>query len=372
MTLRAGAPAVVVSGMIAATPGQGGATWAVLQYVLGLRRLGCAVWFVEPVPDLRGAPYAATVMDRWGLGDAWALLTPDGGGAGLSRRRLRDVATGADVLLNVSGMLADRDLLDAIAVRVYLDLDPAFVQLWHAVEGIDMRFDGHTHFVTLSDVVGTGLIPDAGRSWIPTLPPVVLAEWPFAAEDTRPALTTVGHWRGYGSIAHDGVHLGQRAHSLRSIISLPARVAVPVEVALAIDAGETADLAALADNGWTLLDPDAVAGDPQRYRDFVAAGWAELGVAKSGYVVSDSGWFSDRSACYLASGRPVLAQATGFQRRLPTGAGLFAYRGVDDAAAAVATIAADYPAQRASARAVAEDHLDSDRVLTRLLDRVLS
>jgi hypothetical protein len=331
------------------------------------------VWFVEPVENPAADAYVAAVMDRVGLGDRWALVAPDGDVRGLDRAVLDKVAAGADLVLNVSGMLTDPGILDRVPVRAYLDLDPAFIQLWHA-QGIDMRLDAHTHFVTISDAVGRrgGLIPDCGRDWIVTMPPVVLAEWPYAGGVERRALTSVGHWRGYGSVEHAGVHVGQRAHSLRPIVDLPRHSPVPVEVAYAIHPDETADLEALRAHGWTLLDPESLAGDPDRYRTFVQGSLAELAIAKSGYVVTDSGWFSDRSACYLASGRPVVAQSTGFERRLPPGAGLHAFTSVEEAVDAVAAIVADYEAERQAARQIAEDRLDSARVLPALLDRLLA
>jgi hypothetical protein len=373
------APAVIVSGMIAATPAQGGATWAVLQYLLGLRRLGCEVQFVEPVPadtDRSSASvrYGTETMRRFGLEDRWTLVPEGGEPIGRSRERLRELARNADLLLSVSGMLTDPDLLEPIGVRAYLDLDPAFNQLWHAAEGVDMRFDAHTHFVSVADTIGTpgSPIPDCGREWLPTLPPVVLGEWPVADVAAGSALTTVGHWRSYGSIHLGGVHYGQKVHSLRPLLDLPTRTGARFEVALAIHPDEVDDLAALEENGWTLLDPARVAATPDDYRDFVQRSWAEFGIAKLGYAVSNSGWFSDRSACYLASGRPVIAQDTGFGRRLPAGAGLFAFATADDVAAAVDELEHEYDRHREAARAIAVERLDSDRVLGSLVERLLA
>jgi hypothetical protein len=372
------APSVIVSGMIAATPGQGGAAWAVLQYLLGLRRLGCDVHFIEPIPDRDAVPAgsvrsAAETLDRLGFDGRWALVPGAGGEpVGLSRPRLREVARGADILLSVSGMLTDPDVLDAVDVRAYLDLDPAFNQLWHAVDGVDMRFDAHTHFVTVADAIGEAdcPIPDCGLDWLPTLPPVVLEHWPLADVIERHALTTVGHWRSYGSIHHEGVHYGQKAHSLRLLIDLPGRTSARFELALAIHPDEQADLTALEEAGWTIIDPARVAGSTDDYRRFVQGSWAELGLAKLGYAVSGSGWFSDRSACYLASGRPVVAQDTGFARRLPVGAGLFAFETADDVLAAIDALEGDYEGHREAARELAVEHLDSDRVLGALIERL--
>jgi hypothetical protein len=365
---------VMVSGMVAGDPGQGGATWAVLQYVLGLRELGHDVVIVEPVDELRptSVTYAREVLAAAGF-ESWALLEQTTHRtAGVDYSTLLRTAAEADLLLNVSGMLTDEALLEQIPVRVYLDLDPGFIQLWHAVEGIDMRFDAHTHFATVGTRIGTTecAIPTCGRTWLPTLPPVVLSEWPTSEDLVRDAFTTVGNWRGYGSITHDGVFYGQRAHSARRLIDLPTRTNERLLLALAIHADETVDLDALHDNGWELIAPLDVAASPGDYRSFVQGSKAELGIAKSGYVLSRSGWFSDRSACYLASGRPVLAQDTGFGAALPTGDGLLSYATTDDALAAIESINSSYERHRKSARAVAEEFLDSRKVLTRLLELV--
>jgi hypothetical protein len=372
------APAIIVSGMIAATPWQGGATWAVLQYLLGLRRLGCEVHFIEPIDDPRRVPaesvrYVSETMERFGFEGRWALVPRSGAEPiGISRSELREVARGTDLLLSVSGMLADPDVLDAVAVRAYLDLDPAFNQLWHAVEGVDMRFDAHTHFVSVADAIGNPEcpIPDCGREWLPTLPPVVLDEWPVASGREDRGLTTVGHWRSYGSIHHAGVHYGQKVHSLRPLLDLPRRTHARFELALAIHPDEVDDLAALEEGGWTILDPARVVATPDDYRRFVQGSWAEFGIAKLGYAVSNSGWFSDRSACYLASGRPVIAQDTGFEQRLPAGAGLFAFTTADQVVAAIEELERDYELHRDAARELAVEHLDSDRVLGSLLERL--
>jgi hypothetical protein len=372
------ASTVIVSGTIAATPWQGGATWAVLQYLLGLERLGCGVYFVEQLdgtPEPSASSYCELVMERFGFADRWAILPGSGEEPiGMPRKRLLGAASEADLLLNLSGKLTDADVLARVPVRAYLDLDPAFAQLWQAAKGLDMGFAAHTHFVSVADAIGQPdcPIPSCGLEWLPTLPPVVLEEWPVATEVERHRATTVGHWRSYGSITHDGVHYGQKAHSLRALIDLPRRAPDRLELALAIHPDETKDLDALRENGWDLLDPAEVAATPEDYRSFVQGSWGEFGLAKLGYVVSGSGWFSDRSACYLASGRPVLAQDTGFGRRLPIGSGLLTFSDADDVVAGLEELESDYERHRAGARQIAEERLASDRVLGLLLERLLS
>jgi hypothetical protein len=376
---------ILFSGMVAGDPYQGGATWSVLQYVLGLRRLGHRVVLVEPVPAAKlrpvgtsleasdNAAYFARVVRAFGLeGSSSLLLDGTRKTVGLPYAEIAHLSADADVLLNVSGMLRDADLLEHVPMRVYLDLDPVFNQLWQEVEGIDIGLGGHTHFVTVGQALGRPEcpVPTCGHSWLPTLPPVVLECWPFGRRLLYNGLTTVANWRGYGSIWRDGVLYGQKAHSLRELMSLPSRTSSPVALALAIHPDERRDLDALQANGWRLLDPERSTGTPARYRRFVRGSRAELGVAKSGYVVGRSGWFSDRSACYLASGRPVVAQDTGFDRFLPTGEGLLSFATVDDALSAVDDVERRYARHRRAARALAEEHFESGRVLTALLDRL--
>lgn len=376
---------ILFSGMIAGDPYQGGAAWAVLQYVLGLRRLGHTVYLAEPLrrasmtPPQTGleasenAAYFRRVVRRFGLESCAALVLEESRETvGMSYEQLREAARHADVLLNISGMLTDPELTASIPLRVYLDLDPAFVQLWHAAQGIDMRFDAHTHFVTVGQAIGhpSCTVPTCGKTWMPTVQPVVLDEWPCSAAITYEAFTTIANWRGYGSIEHEGLHYGQKAHSLRRFMGLPRRTPEPFALALSIHPDEHRDLAALAENGWRLLDPVQVAGTPARYRQFIQHSKAEFGIAKSGYVASRCGWFSDRSACYLASGKPVLAQDTGFGSYLPTGDGLFAFRTLEDAVLHIEAIRQDYTHHAQAARQLAEHFFDSDVVLTRLLERL--
>lgn len=375
---------ILLSGMMAGVPYQGGATWAVLQYLLGFKRLSHDVCFVEPVEagalqpngtDLAGstnAAYFRSVVEQFELAESAALLVKDTTETfGLSYSKLARIAAGADVLFNISGMLTDERLLSRIPRRVYLDLDPAFIQIWQT-QGIDMHLAGHTHFVTIARALGQPdcHIPTCGRSWISTFQPVVLEHWPLAQHVRYHALTTVANWRGYGSVEHEGVFYGQKAHSLRPFFALPRASPLKFMLALAIHPGEAKDLQALRANGWELLDPAKVAGTPNAYREFVQTSMAEFGIAKSGYVAARSGWFSDRSTCYLASGRPVLAQETGFSHYLPVGEGLFRFSTMDDALEAIQELNRNYIRHAHAARALAEAYLDSDLVLSSLLERV--
>ncbi|HEX9869336.1 MAG TPA: hypothetical protein VGC99_12225, partial [Candidatus Tectomicrobia bacterium] len=357
----------------------------VLQYLLGFKRLGHEVYFVEPLKETAVRPgntplagsanarYFGQVMADFGLEQVAALLLEDTQQTiGLPYEKLCQVARRADLLVNISGLLADKTLTDCIPFRVYLDLDPAFTQLWHTAQSIDMRFAAHTHFVTIGQAIGQPdcTVPTCGLQWITTPQPVVLAHWPVAEGITYDALTTVAHWRGYGSVEYGGIFYGQKAHSLRQFITLPTLARERFVLALGIHPDEAKDLAAMERNGWRLLDPAQVAHTPASYQQFIQGSKAEFGVAKSGYVAARCGWFSDRSVCYLASGRPVIAQETGFSRCLPTGKGLFAFETSDEVLARIEELNHDYAHHARAARAIAEDYFDSDKVLTRLLQRI--
>lgn len=365
---------VAVAGMVAGDAHQGGAIWAVLQYVLGLRALGHDAIMLEEVDDARFDDAAARfrALASWSGGRAALVGRPSGRVAGLSRGELERLLVGADLLLNLSGILTDERLLGRFGTRAYVDLDPGFTQLWHAAGDADMGFIRHDRFVTIGRGIGApgSRIPACGRDWIETPQPICLDRWPVARCATDGALTTVGHWRAYGSIHHEGVHYGQKAHALRPLLDLPRRSGARFRLALGIHPGERDDLAALRGEGWELVEPVAAAGTPAAYREFVQGSWAEFGLAKLGYVAGRCGWFSDRSVCYLASGRPVVAHDTGFREWLPAGEGVLAFSDADGAIAAIEALRADYARHRRAARALAEEVFGAELVLGRLLERL--
>lgn len=362
---------VVVAGALTRRASQGGHTWFLLQYILGFIRLGYDVVVVDRAgPDDRiGVGRTADLLDGLGLSGRWSVLV-DGTdrAAGLSRRALSAELDGADLLLNVMGFLDDPELLGRCSRRAFLDVDPGFPQLWDELGWTDL-LSGHDVHLTVGAGIGGPdcTIPDRGRRWVATLPPVVLDQW--RAQSGRPdRVTTVASWRGpFGPVERGGVRHGLRVHEFRRFLGVAGRTAWPLEIALAIDPWDAADRARLEEGGWHLADPVIVAGDPEAYRTFVQGSAAEFTVAKEMYVRTRSGWFSDRSACYLASGRPVVAQDTGVCL-VPTGEGLLHFTDPDEAVAGLEEVAAHYDRHSRVARALAEAYLDSDRVLSRLLD----
>ena len=375
---------ILVASSIASVPEQGGWTWAVLQYLLGLKRLGHEVFYLEVIEPAKveehgefspASMYFRAVMANFGLRRASAMLLAGRREAvGVTYADLEDRARRSDLLINISGILRDADLMRRLRRRLYLDLDPGFTQLWQSAQNIDMRFAGHTHHATIGLAIGSPqcAVPSCGIDWITTPQPIVLEHWPVAPADAiaYDGLTTLANWRGYGSIEHGGVFYGQKAHSLRPMIDLPTRTRERFMLAMAIHENETKDLEALRANKWELLDPGLVAPTPQKFQEFVQQSKAEFGLAKSGYVHANVGWLSDRSLCYLASGRPVIAQETGFGPFIASDEGLLSFATADEALAAIDAMNADYPRHARAARAVAEHHFDSDKVLTALLEKV--
>jgi len=382
-----------VAGALANKPGSGGEAWVRLSWIRGLQRLGWEVVFVEQIASAvcvdalgRPAPWEESenrrffdrVVADFGLGGAAAVIV-DGGAAfhGLSREELLDRAAEASLLLNISGHLDWKPLFSSLRNRIYLDIDPGFTQFWQSQGTAGSRLEGHDAYYTVGLNVGAAdcCIPSCGLRWRHMLPPVVLDDWPVAGPDIGDhadpgagRFTTVASWRGpFGPITHAGKTFGLKVHEFRKFLDLPARSGLPFEIALAIHDGDAADRAKLLAAGWHLAEPAAVASDPRAFRGFVSGSLAEFSVAQGVYVDTHSGWFSDRTVRYLAAGRPAVVQDTGFGHHLPTGTGLVSFRTPAEAATAAADIVARYDEHRAAARAIAERHFDSDRVIGGLL-----
>lgn len=379
----------IVSGAIANKPLSGGEAWVRLSWLLGLQRLGFEVFFLEQIEesacvDARGRPagfeasanlaHFESVSRDFGLHESASLRCGDVAVGGIEAGRWPALIGEADLLLNLSGHLA----LDEGKARprrsVYVDLDPGFTQAWHADSSVDFAIPPHDHYVTVGTNIGAEqcTIPTCGIEWIGTLPPVVLERWPsapVAASSLR--FSTVATWR----TPHGPLRLGDRSfapkhHEFRRFLELPRRASgLGFELALDIHPADAADAEALVENGWRLADPREVAGTPQRFREYLSSSDAEFSVAHGAYVDTRSGWFSDRSAAYLACGRPVLVQDTGLTA-FPSGEGMVTFRTPEEAIAGALEIAANSAAHAEAARALAVARLDSDVILGELLARI--
>ena len=380
-------PRAVLLGRLTTMP-FGGVVWQVLHYLLGLERLGFDAWYVEahavaPRHFLRGdgddgAEAAAAFLDgvlrRFGLGRRWAYhaLHSDGRCLGLGASRLRELYGSAEVLINLHGGTRPRPEHTAGNRLVCVATDPVQMELeLDRGEASTIEFhQAHRAVFTFGENLGApdcGLPVPARFPLLPTRQPVVLELWEGRG-GAREAYTTVANWRQRRPLDYGGQTYAWSKHfEFLKLVDLPSRVAPPLELALARCPEE--DRRMLAAHGWRVRDALALSGDLDTYRDYVTGSRGELTVAKDQNIRLRSGWFSDRSATYLASGRPVVTQDTGFGNVLPTGEGLFAFTNADEAAAAIAAIEGDWPRHSRAAAEVARTCFAHDVVLPSLLAR---
>jgi len=408
---------IIVTGLIAQHPHLGGVTWDYLQYVLGFARLGHDVYYFEDSGEWPyshdGGPsgdqwilydcksnvdYLAKVMSRYGVADRWAYHFPiKQRWFGLSDKKRREIIKSADLLINVSGTLENPADYRCIPRLVYIDSDPVFTQIklklprgqrqfQKRVALHDIHFSFGEHF---SDQV-----PETAHRWRATRQPIVLSEWSPSAP-VRDVYTTVMSWTSYKPLVYRRRKFGQKDVEFKRFLELPQQVSPSIlEVAMSgtrhtnweTDGAELPDGIAdcihshrestvqefLGRVGWRTVDAYNVCSDLDSYRHYIASSKAEWSVAKNGYVAGQAGWFSCRSACYLAAGRPVVVQDTGFGAVLPVGEGILTFATVQEAAAAIQAVEQDYTRHAKAARTIAEEYFDSDRVLTRLIEDAMS
>jgi hypothetical protein len=384
---RADRLAVIVLGYIVRGP-LGGLAWHHLQYVMGLAALGHEVYFLEDSEDYPscydpsrdgmgtdpgyGLAFAAHCFGRVGLGECWAYHDAHAGSwHGPAAGRVLDACRRADLVLNLSGVNPLGPWCRDVPARVLVDTDPVFTQVRHLQDPAARERAGeHNVFVTFGENFGRPACttPDDGFPWRPTRQPVVLDAWPVTPGPARGKFTSVLQWDSYRARVHDGRRYGMKSESFGPFWELPRLSGQAFELALGSEAAPREQLRA---RGWGVRDPLEVTRDPWTYQEYLRQSRAEFGIAKHGYVTARTGWFSERSAGYLASGRPVVVQDTGFTDWLPAGRGVLAFTTPEEALAAVEAVAADYEGHARAARALAEQYLDARRVLTRLLDQAL-
>jgi hypothetical protein len=381
---------VVVTGLVATYP-VGGVAWDYLQYVQGFRALGCEVYYLEDTGGWLYDPGAQTFIEdaRPGarflaaglaaldpaLADVWALRAPDGTLHGLEEAALAGVCAGTDLFLNLSGSCWLREPYRAARVKAYVDTDPSYSQA--KIAAVDagtatesMRFSvdlirRHDVFFTLAEHLGAPdcLIPACGLTWHPTRQPIALANWPIRMAPDGP-FTTVMSWKIEPTPPSLSGHVyGGKDVEFERFLDLPHRTPEVLEVAIS----GAAPRERIAAAGWRLADARAVSGTMAAYREYILASRGECSIAKNAYVATRSGWFSTRSAAYLASGKPVVVQETGFSAHVPTGPGLHAFSTAEEAVAALAAVRADYARACRHAREVAEAHFGAERICARLL-----
>ena len=366
---------VLFAGIIARYP-FGGVTWCSLMYLLGLRALGHDVFYVEdtgecvydPILNTRaveptyGTTYINDALAPFGLGDRWTFVNYDGSYHGQPREALARFAADAELFINLSGgSWFWRDEYARIPRKVFIDSDPAFTQLaiakaepWYVQ--FFQRFD---RLFTFGANIGTAAspIPVGEFAWHHTWQPVTLDDWRPAAAP-RDRFTTVMTWQ-IESFTDVG---GNKDQEFVKFIDLPSRT--PQQFELAINGPQRL----LREHGWHTVDAMRVSRTPSDYREFIHASKAEFGVAKHTYVANRTGWFSDRTECYLASGRPALVQDTGWTAHLPSGEGLLAFSTADEALAGIERINGDYDRHAERAREIAREHFDAAHVLPAFLE----
>jgi hypothetical protein len=366
---------ILFAGIIARYP-FGGVTWCTLMYLLGLRALGHDVFYIEdtgecvydPVLNTRatdpgyGTSYIHNALEPFGLGDKWAFVNYDGTYHGRSAEEVRRFCAEADLFLNLSGgSWFWRDEYAHIPHSAFIDSDPAFTQLaiakaepWYVA-----FFTRFNHLFTFGSNVGTpaSAIPVGDFRWHHTWQPVTLDDWRTAATPLN-RFSSVMTWQ-IESFTDVG---GNKDQEFLKYIDLPSRTTQPFE--LAVNGPEKL----LRDHGWSTVAAMGVSRTLWDYREFIQRSRAEFGVAKHTYVATRSGWFSDRTECYLASGRPALVQDTGWTAHLPSGEGLFSFSTVDEALSAIERINSDYDRHARRALEIAREHFDAARILPRLLE----
>jgi hypothetical protein len=373
---------IVVTGQMAQYP-LGGVTWFYLHYVLGLARLGHEVWYFEdsgqwpynPNADglVEGCDYNVRYLDevltRYGLAGRWAYRFPwESQWFGLEEDGRREVIETADLLINVSGTLERPWEYRPVRRLAYVDTDPVFTQIKLARGQADFRklVDAHDVHFTYGERESDA-VPDTGHRWLKTRAPVVLSEWRPGAE-RREVFTTVMNWTSHNSVEFGGQQFGQKDDEFRAFLDLPGLVEpLVLELALGSGKNQPPPRKLLTHKGWHLVHPNDVCPDLDSFRTYTATSKGEWGVAKNGYVRGQSGWFSERSARYLAAGRPVVVQETGFSDVLPVGEGILPFTTIEEAARAIREVERDYDRHADAARAIAEQHFDSDAILTRLV-----
>jgi hypothetical protein len=390
---------IVVSGLIAQHPQVGGLTWGYIQYLLGFARLGHDVYYLEDSGELpyrldgsvgdaalavtsaANVRYLRAVMQRAGFDQRWAYRCASSGKwFGLADAARRQVLDSADLVVNVSGALERPHEYRRRGPLVYVDTDPVFTQikllLRRGFAKFRGRADAHDRHFTFGECLSKPYSA-TGHRWRGTRQPIVLAEWEPGRPQRR-VFTTVLNWTSYRPVRFNDRVYGQKDVELRRFVNLPSRLrSTTFELALNRTANlrwqtgngkrQAAPRAMLRAAGWRTVDATSVCSTPDRYRRYIYSSMAEWSVAKHGYVTGSPGWFSERSACYLAAGRPVVVQDTGFGAVIPSGEGAIGFRDLDGAVAAVEDVLARYPRHAAAARGIAETWFNSDRVLTHLL-----
>ncbi len=375
---------IIVGSYMVRYPLGGMMSWS-LQWLLGLKRLGHEIVFVEKsnYADSCYDPHQArssndytyglqttvALLERFGLDDGWCYVDYQGNYHGQSRRQIEDTFKQADLFLDLGTHGAWLEEAAYAASRVLVDGEPGYTQI-RMEKSVSQMPQHYDHYFTNGANIGTArsTAPAVGVTWKPVYNPVVtelFAAIPLAS-DSAP-YSSVMNWQSHQTCHWQGQAYGQKDIEFAKFVDLPERTSVPMEIAVS---GKHVPADQLASAGWRVRDAQAVTLSYNAYGDYITACRGEFSVCKNVFVALNTGWFSDRSAAYLAHARPVVLQDTGFSQHLPVGEGLFAVRTIDEAAAAIEAIESDYPRHSRKAREIARAYLDAEVVLTQFLHAI--
>lgn len=361
-------------------PEGGGHLWVHLNWALGLRSCGCRVIWLEVIDQQISADRIELCVQSlkshlapFDLASAIALCSWNG--APLPREIASgchdlDAALEADLALNML-YTVPADLIRRFRRSLLLDIDPGLLQLFMAQHMLTLP--QHDLYFTIGERAGQPQSgrADAGPQWHYTPPCVALDWWPVQRADDHAPFTTVSHWFMGGWVPdEDGFYCDEKREGFLSFIDLPQHTRQPLELALCLR-GDEAERAALEQRGWRVREAWDVAATPLDYQRYIQGSRGEFSCAKPSYVRLQTAWISDRTLCYLASGKPAVVQHTGPSRFLPDAEGLFRFRNLDDARTSLEAIASDYEKQCRSARALAEQHFDAKKAVKQVLERAL-
>ena len=371
----------------------GGYAWQMAHYLLGFRSLGHDVWFYEDTGELNcdfaynpltnefapayeyGITATTNFFRKIGFEDRWVFFDIARGlKHGPGAHRIETLLREADLLVSFGPVNRIPVELFRDRPAIFIDSDPIYLQLKLANEDRSLAaiLDAHTHHFTFGENIGkTGSrLPTGGYTWQPTRQPVATELWENAGPPGL-AYTTVGTWDSKGrDVEYQGETFTWRKRTeWCRFLDLPDRTAKTFELAMDVDS-VPGDVELLTAKGWHVIDPIQISIDPWRYRDYLRGSRAEFTIAKDMNVRLRSGWFSDRSACYLAAGKPVVTQDTAFGNILPIGRGLFAFQSMEDILMAIDTIESDYEQHSRAAREIAEEYFAAENVLRGLIERV--
>ena len=379
----------------------GGATWDYIQYPLGLKMLGHDVYYIEDTgqyPIFQKEEYAwddasyciqylKKNMESFGMKDRWAYRdVASGKSFGMTETRISELCNAADVFINISYSTYPRDEYMKIPIRILIDSDPMFTQMQYLLQensgsGLSQTWttkqmvEIHTHLFTFGENIGSidCKIPLLNYKWIPTRQPIVMDLWDHSKNNISIGFSSIMNWSGRKKLIFENEEWGQKDVEFEKFKEVPSYVRdVNFEVVInrPLNKESQFNINEYERLGWKILDPREFVNNSSDYRNFILNSTAEFAVAKETYVKSNSGWFSCRSACYLAAGKPVITQETQWSKYIPSGNGLFAFTDVESAIEAINKVKLDIKLQSIKAKEIAHDYFDSNIVLKKMLEQL--